>query len=75
MAQAVNRLMEDDVLARLNRGDALTLTARHQYYFNSTGILELRQALVNLFSRHHKPRKPLSPDNVRKYWEQMESLM
>lgn len=64
MGQAVNQLMEEEVLARLNKGDALTMTARYQYYSCSFGILELRQAVASLLTRHHKPYKAINPDNL-----------
>nr|XP_045605766.1 probable inactive 1-aminocyclopropane-1-carboxylate synthase-like protein 2 [Procambarus clarkii] len=64
MAQAVNRLLEEEVLARINKPDALTLTSRHQYYSDTSGITELRTAIANLLTRHHKPSKSINPDNL-----------
>ncbi|KAK8739873.1 hypothetical protein OTU49_003238 [Cherax quadricarinatus] len=62
--QAINQLMEEEVLARINMPDALTLTARHQYYSDPSGILELRKAIANFLTRHHKPSKSINPDNL-----------
>ncbi|XP_042225161.1 probable inactive 1-aminocyclopropane-1-carboxylate synthase-like protein 2 [Homarus americanus] len=64
LAQAVNRLMEEEVLARLNMADALTLTAKHQYYSDTNGIPELRTAIAKLLTRHHKPQNSINPDNL-----------
>lgn len=62
LAISINQLMEEEVLAQVNK--ALTLTHRHQYYNDTTGIRELREALANFLTRHHKPNKAISPDNL-----------
>ncbi|MPC95829.1 hypothetical protein E2C01_091057 [Portunus trituberculatus] len=56
--------MEDEVLAKLNKEDTLTLTSRHQYYNDTSGLPELRKAVANFLTRHHKPREAISPKNV-----------
>ncbi|KAG0724598.1 1-aminocyclopropane-1-carboxylate synthase-like protein 1 [Chionoecetes opilio] len=64
LALSINQLMEEEVLARVNQGHTLTLTPQHQYYNNSSGLLELRTALANFLTRHHKPSQAISPDNL-----------
>ncbi|KAG0722915.1 1-aminocyclopropane-1-carboxylate synthase-like protein 1 [Chionoecetes opilio] len=62
LSNSINQLMEEEVLARVNQGHTLTLTPQHQYY--SPGLLELRMAVANFLTRHHKPSQAISPDNL-----------
>ena len=64
LAISINQLMEEEVLARLNKDDTLTLTSQHQYYNDTSGLPELRKAVANFLTRHHKPTVEIIPDNV-----------
>ncbi|XP_063861804.1 1-aminocyclopropane-1-carboxylate synthase-like protein 1 isoform X4 [Scylla paramamosain] len=64
LAISVNQLMEDEVLARLNKENTLTLTSQHQYYNDTSGLPELRKAVANFLTRHHKPSEAISPENL-----------
>lgn len=64
LAISINQLMEEEVLAQVNKEDTLRLTQQHQYYNDTTGIPELREAVANFLTRHHKPDEAVKPDNV-----------
>lgn len=64
LALSINQLMEEEVLAQVNKEDTLRLTQQHQYYNDTTGIRKLRESVANFLTRHHKPDEAIKPQNV-----------
>ncbi|XP_042856908.1 1-aminocyclopropane-1-carboxylate synthase-like protein 1 [Penaeus japonicus] len=64
LGTAVNRLMEDELSARLLRGDALSYSPSYQHYYDFDGTQELKGALVDFLGRHFNPAKDISQNEL-----------
>ncbi|XP_063594441.1 1-aminocyclopropane-1-carboxylate synthase-like protein 1 [Penaeus indicus] len=64
LGTAVNRLMEEELSARLRRGDALSYSPSFQHYYDFAGTRELKVALVGFLERHFCPPKDIGEDEI-----------
>lgn len=64
MRMSVNRLMEEELAARLVQSDALSFRSEHQHYYDLFGIAELRGAVARFLTTHFRALQSLLPENV-----------